>query len=102
MGTFETSVVVNGSIYVAGDEIPDAVMALITNPNLVGGIVAGGDEAAALGDEGVQSVEQVVEWVGGDPGRAQEALDWEHEARGDEPRVTLVRALQEVLTGTAE
>lgn len=54
-------------------------------------------EAPTIQDEPVPdgSVTAVLEWVEGDPGRARAALD--AEGAQEQPRVTLVRALHELL-----
>jgi hypothetical protein len=48
------------------------------------------------------TVERVIEWVGGEPARAQAALDAEHSIPDHQPRRTLVAALEGVLATLAD
>jgi hypothetical protein len=51
------------------------------------------EQAAAGGEEPPEgTVDEVLEWVGGDPEKAQRALDAENES--DSPRSTLVTQLE--------
>ena len=103
MPVFDRSIVAMGRIFVAGEAVPDDVAAKITNPALLAQIDGTGPvpspSGLELGDEGARTVEQVVAWVGGDPERAARALQWEHDTRGGDPRVSLLHALNDVVAG---
>jgi hypothetical protein len=61
----------------------------------------GTDEAPVEGGErpdlGNTIIKETLEWVGDDPTRAQEALNAERTS--DQPRATLIEALERVITG---
>jgi hypothetical protein len=103
MPVFDRNVIIRGRIFLAGTEIPDDEAAHVQHPALLAQMAgeapappAGGPE---LGDPGVRKVDEVIAWVGDDPDRAASALQWEHDTRGDESRVSLLHALNDIIAG---
>lgn len=94
MPTADRTIVDAGVLYLPGQELPEHVYEKLkkSNPR------ASSSGGRKLGDSETSTVEQVLDWVGGDHGRALRAQEYEAAGQG---RTTLLSALAEIVSEAA-
>ena len=94
MPTADKTIVANGKLYLPGEELPKDVYENLKKRDPRATSSGNRD----LGDPETSTVEQVLDWVGGDHTRALRAQEWENAGQS---RTTLLTALAEIVSEAA-